>query len=184
MQVDALDCMGCGNCADICPAKEKALVMKPLASQTPAQVPNYDFALTVPLKDTLLSRETVKGSQFQKSMLEFSGACSGCGETPYVRVLTVITSYSIHYTKLYDQPVAVGKADVQEDDVDAAPRKLGHALGERGRGHHRVAHALDDPPHGFEDALVVVDDEDRAHGCLPSRFAPASSRTSPTARDT
>jgi len=88
MQVDALDCMGCGNCADICPAKDKALVMKPLATQTPAQVPNYDFALAVPLKDTLLSRNTVKGSQFQKAMLEFSGACSGCGETPYVRVLT------------------------------------------------------------------------------------------------
>jgi len=88
MQVDTLDCMGCGNCADICPSKEKALVMKPLATQTPAQVPNYDFAMTVPLKDSLMSRATVKGSQFQKSLMEFSGACSGCGETPYVRVLT------------------------------------------------------------------------------------------------
>ena len=88
MQVYAEDCLGCGNCADICPSKEKALVMKPLASQAPAQVPNYDFAMTVPLKDSLMSRATVKGSQFQKSLMEFSGACSGCGETPYVRVLT------------------------------------------------------------------------------------------------
>ncbi|EPR39885.1 pyruvate ferredoxin/flavodoxin oxidoreductase [Desulfovibrio sp. X2] len=88
MQVDTLDCMGCGNCADICPAKDKALVMKPLASQTDAQVPNYDFAVSVPLKDSLLSRSTVKGSQFQKPLMEFSGACAGCGETPYVRVLT------------------------------------------------------------------------------------------------
>ncbi|QAZ66145.1 pyruvate:ferredoxin (flavodoxin) oxidoreductase [Solidesulfovibrio carbinolicus] len=88
MQVDTLDCMGCGNCADICPAKDKALVMKSLASQTSDQIPNYDFALSIPLKDNLLARTTVKGSQFQKSLMEFSGACSGCGETPYVRVLT------------------------------------------------------------------------------------------------
>ncbi len=88
VQVDTLDCMGCGNCADICPSKEKALVMKPLATQTPTQVPNYDFAVTVPFKDTVMSRTSVKGSQFQKSLMEFSGACSGCGETPYVKVIT------------------------------------------------------------------------------------------------
>lgn len=88
MQVDTLDCMGCGNCADICPSKEKALVMKPLATQTPAQVPNYDFAVTIPLKDNVMSRTSVKGSQFQKSLMEFSGACAGCGETPYVKVMT------------------------------------------------------------------------------------------------
>ncbi|GAB6058715.1 pyruvate:ferredoxin (flavodoxin) oxidoreductase [Desulfonatronum parangueonense] len=88
VQVDTLDCMGCGNCADICPSKEKALVMKPLATQTPVQVPNYDFGVTVPLKDKVMSRTSVKGSQFQKSLMEFSGACSGCGETPYVKVIT------------------------------------------------------------------------------------------------
>lgn len=88
IQVDTMDCMGCGNCADICPAKEKALVMKPLASQTDEQVPNYDFAIKVPHKVEAMSRTTVKGSQFQKGLLEFSGACAGCGETPYVRVLT------------------------------------------------------------------------------------------------
>ncbi len=88
IQIDTLDCMGCGNCADICPAKEKALVMRPIASQTEAQVPNFVFAAGVPLKDRILPRDTVKGSQFQKSLMEFSGACAGCGETPYVRVLT------------------------------------------------------------------------------------------------
>jgi pyruvate-ferredoxin/flavodoxin oxidoreductase len=88
VQVNTLDCMGCGNCADICPAKEKALVMKFLATQTPAQVPNYDFAATIPHKDTIMSRSSVKGSQFQKSLMEFSGACAGCGETPYVKVMT------------------------------------------------------------------------------------------------
>ena len=88
MQVNTMDCLGCGNCADICPAKEKALVMKPLETQTEAEVPNYDFSESVSFKDDLMSRDTVKGSQFQQSLMEFSGACSGCGETPYVKVLT------------------------------------------------------------------------------------------------
>ncbi|MDX9896725.1 MAG: pyruvate:ferredoxin (flavodoxin) oxidoreductase, partial [Desulfofustis sp.] len=88
IQVNALDCQGCGNCADICPAKNKALVMKPLVSQTEQEVPNYEFSLTVPYKGGLLSRESVKGSQLYQPLLEFSGACAGCGETPYVKVLT------------------------------------------------------------------------------------------------
>jgi pyruvate-ferredoxin/flavodoxin oxidoreductase len=87
MQVAAQDCLGCGNCADICPAKEKALVMKPIATQLDEQVPNWGFAETVSFKDAF-KRDTVKGSQFRQSLMEFSGACSGCGETPYVKVLT------------------------------------------------------------------------------------------------
>ncbi len=88
MQVNTLDCQGCGNCADICPAKKKALVMKPIETQTAIQVPNYDFSLDISIKDNLLKRDTVKGSQFQKPLMQFSGACAGCGETPYVKVLT------------------------------------------------------------------------------------------------
>ncbi len=88
MQVNALDCQGCGNCVDICPAKENALIMKPLETQTADQVPNHEFSVTIPLKDNILKRESVKGSQLQKPLLEFSGACAGCGETPYVKVLT------------------------------------------------------------------------------------------------
>ncbi len=88
MQVNAMDCQGCGNCADICPAKEKALVMKPLAERTAAEVPNFEFSDTISYKEDVMSRTTVKGSQFQQSLMEFSGACSGCGETPYVKVLT------------------------------------------------------------------------------------------------
>jgi pyruvate-ferredoxin/flavodoxin oxidoreductase len=87
IQIDTLDCMGCGNCADICPAKEKALVMQPIASQTPAQVPNFEFSQAIPYKDAF-GRDTVKGSQFRQSLMEFSGACAGCGETPYVKVIT------------------------------------------------------------------------------------------------
>ncbi|WP_419788060.1 pyruvate:ferredoxin (flavodoxin) oxidoreductase [Pseudodesulfovibrio sp.] len=87
LQVNTLDCQGCGNCADICPAKEKALVMKPIATQTDPQVANFDFSEKVTYKDAM-ARETVKGSQFRKSLMEFSGACAGCGETPYVKVIT------------------------------------------------------------------------------------------------
>ncbi|WP_319468073.1 pyruvate:ferredoxin (flavodoxin) oxidoreductase [uncultured Pseudodesulfovibrio sp.] len=87
MQVAVQDCLGCGNCADICPSKEKALVMKPLATQLDAEVPNWDFAESVSFKDAF-KRDTVKGSQFRQSLMEFSGACAGCGETPYVKVLT------------------------------------------------------------------------------------------------
>ncbi|WP_027184777.1 pyruvate:ferredoxin (flavodoxin) oxidoreductase [Desulfovibrio inopinatus] len=88
LQVNALDCLGCGNCADICPSKEKALVMKPIATQTEDQVPNFDFSETISFKDSLLKRDSLKGSQLQQSLMEYSGACSGCGETPYVKLLT------------------------------------------------------------------------------------------------
>ncbi|MFZ1198631.1 MAG: pyruvate:ferredoxin (flavodoxin) oxidoreductase, partial [Desulfobacterales bacterium] len=70
IQVDTLDCYGCGNCADICPAKKKALVMKPLDTQVPLQVPLWEHALTLPLRDDKLSRKSIKGSQFCQPLLE------------------------------------------------------------------------------------------------------------------
>jgi len=87
IQVYPLDCMGCGNCADICPAKKKALVMKPLATQL-EQDSNRKYAETIPIRDNILKRTSLKGSQFCQPLLEFSGACSGCGETPYAKLLT------------------------------------------------------------------------------------------------
>jgi len=88
VQVNTLDCLGCGNCADICPAKQKALVMRPLASQTEVQVPNHAYAVALPVRGDLTKRNTVKGSQFCQPLLEFSGACAGCGETPYAKLIT------------------------------------------------------------------------------------------------
>jgi pyruvate-ferredoxin/flavodoxin oxidoreductase len=88
VQVNVLDCQGCGNCANVCPSKVKSLVMKPIETQIPDQVPNYNFSQKIPVKDDLMKRTTVKGSQLQKPLMEFSGACAGCGETPYVKVLT------------------------------------------------------------------------------------------------
>lgn len=89
VQVSPLDCMGCGSCADVCPAKEKALVMKPLADLQAAEVVNYDFSEKLPkVEINEFKKDSVKGSQFSRSLFEFSGACSGCGETPYIKVIT------------------------------------------------------------------------------------------------
>jgi pyruvate-ferredoxin/flavodoxin oxidoreductase len=89
MQVTALDCSGCGNCADVCPAKNKALVMKPLESQM-KQAENFDYMIkNVSYKDAIVPKDlNVKNSQFSQPLFEFSGACSGCGETPYIKLIT------------------------------------------------------------------------------------------------
>ena len=88
LQVYPLDCQGCGNCADICPAKKTALVMKPLETQTGVQEENREFFEILPNRSDLVKTTTVKGSQFCTPLMEFSGACAGCGETPYVKLLT------------------------------------------------------------------------------------------------
>ena len=88
IQVSPLDCVGCGNCADICPAKKKALVMKPLETQTRVQISNHKFSTELPILDNLMPATSVKGSQFRQPLFEFSGACPGCGETPYVKLIT------------------------------------------------------------------------------------------------
>ena len=89
IQISSMDCTGCGNCADICPAKEKALVMKPIDTQTVEQIPNWEFAMTkVSPKEHVASPMNVKNSQFKQPLYEFSGACAGCGETPYIKVVT------------------------------------------------------------------------------------------------
>ncbi|MBA7508488.1 Pyruvate:ferredoxin oxidoreductase [subsurface metagenome] len=87
IQVSTLDCTGCGNCANICPAKNKALVMKPLDTQE-VQIRNWDFASKIPVKENVVPADTVKGSQFRIPLFEFSGACGGCGETPYAKLVT------------------------------------------------------------------------------------------------
>ncbi len=89
IQVSPLDCTGCGNCVDVCPAKEKALVMKNLESQMGEQERYNFFDENIGYKDTIVDKEkSVKNSQFAQPLFEFSGACAGCGETPYIKAIT------------------------------------------------------------------------------------------------
>ncbi|MBP7332779.1 MAG: pyruvate:ferredoxin (flavodoxin) oxidoreductase, partial [Firmicutes bacterium] len=83
-----LDCMGCEVCVNCCPSKEKALVMEPLETQSEVEAANWEFATTLKVKDNLWNKYSVKGSQFCQPLFEFNGACGGCGETPYIKLLT------------------------------------------------------------------------------------------------
>ena len=90
IQVSTLDCTGCNNCVDICPAPGKALEMKPLGTQVETEVANWEFSVSkeVSNKEHLTTGKTVKDSQFKQPLIEFSGACAGCGETPYIKLVT------------------------------------------------------------------------------------------------
>ncbi len=86
MQVSVLDCLGCGVCAQVCP--KDAIEMNPIDSQYD-QVANWDYAMTIPSKQNEIEIDkNIKNSQFAQPMLEFSGACAGCGETPYIKLIT------------------------------------------------------------------------------------------------
>ena len=92
MTVSAYDCTGCGSCANVCPGKkgEKALVMGNMEENVGCQEA-FDFGREIPVKPEVVAKfkpETVKGSQFKQPLLEFSGACAGCGETPYAKLIT------------------------------------------------------------------------------------------------
>ncbi len=98
MQVSPYDCTGCGSCVNVCPAKEKALVMQPLESQL-GQAENWEYAVeTVAVKKDAVSDKTVKASQFAKPYFEFSGVCAGCGETPYIKLVTQLFGDHMYIT--------------------------------------------------------------------------------------
>ena len=87
IQVGVLDCQGCGSCVNVCPAKEKALTMVPLDDVREEQK-NWDYCLTLSEKKNPMTKFSAKGSQYEQPLYEFSGACPGCGETPYIKLLT------------------------------------------------------------------------------------------------
>ena len=90
MVISTLDCTGCGSCVSVCPAKEKALKMAPIDSQR-AQEAVFEYGIDLPAKEEVAAKfkeTSVKGSQFKQPLLEFSGACGGCGETPYAKLAT------------------------------------------------------------------------------------------------
>ena len=88
MQLSPLDCTGCGNCVEVCPAKQKALEMEPLAESCKTEEANWEFAVELPRPEISVNKSTVIGSQYLQPLFEFSGACAGCGETPYVKLVS------------------------------------------------------------------------------------------------
>ncbi len=89
LQISPLDCTGCGNCAEVCPSRNKALVMKDFEEQLEKEQGNWDFSIKeVGYKEDVFPANSIKGSQFKQPLLEFSGACAGCGETPYAKLVT------------------------------------------------------------------------------------------------
>ena len=88
MQINVADCTGCENCVKVCPAKQKALQMQNSVENAKKEAENYKFAENIENPKTIFKPNTVKGSQFNKPYFEFSGACAGCGETPYIKLAT------------------------------------------------------------------------------------------------
>ena len=125
MGVSILDCLGCGSCANVCPAKNKALIMKPLGTQT-EKVPIWDYIMKTSPKKNPMNRFTVKGSQFEQPLLEFSGACAGCGETPYAKLVTQLFGDRMMVAN------ATGCSSVWSGSVPSMPyttNKVGHGPG-------------------------------------------------------
>ncbi|MDD2216381.1 MAG: pyruvate:ferredoxin (flavodoxin) oxidoreductase [Eubacteriales bacterium] len=123
IQVSTLDCLGCGNCADVCPAKEKALVMKHLGTQA-GEAENWEYSQTLTIKDNLMKKETIKGSQFAKPYFEFSGACAGCGETPYIKLVT----------QLFGDRMMIANATGCSSIWGASAPNMPYCKDEKGRG--------------------------------------------------
>ena len=96
IEISNLDCTGCGSCANICPAPKKALIMSP-ADKSMDEQTNWEYALSLSEKPELFRRDTVKGSQLCRPLVEFSGACAGCGETPYAKLLTQLYGEKLYW---------------------------------------------------------------------------------------
>lgn len=88
LQISVLDCTGCNACVEACPEAPKALVMGEMDDILPTGVKNWEYAISLPERGDEIDKYTLRGSQFQTPLMEFSGACSGCGETPYFKLLT------------------------------------------------------------------------------------------------
>jgi len=123
IQISVMDCTGCGNCADICPAKEKALVMRPLAEQSEVQSPNQQFTRDIPYRNPM-KKSTLKGSQFQQSLFEYNGACPGCGETPYVKLIT----------QLFGERMVIGNATGCSSIYGGSAPSCPYAVNAKGHG--------------------------------------------------
>ncbi len=152
MIVSTLDCSGCGNCAKVCPAKEKALVMKPIDTQLDQQE-CFNYGIKVSVKeDVLAGPMNVKNSQFHQPLLEFSGACAGCGETPYAKLITQICGDKMYISN------ATGCSSIWGGSAPSTPYTVNH------KGHGPAwANSLfeDNAEHGFGMAVAAKQLRDR-----------------------
>lgn len=120
IQVAAADCTGCAVCVNACP--DDSLRMIPIADAMPNDQPNWDFAMSLPDRSERIERNSVKGSQFQQPLFEFSGACAGCGETPYIRLLTqlfgerMIIANATGCSSIYGAPFGINPYTVRNKD--------------------------------------------------------------------
>lgn len=124
VQVSPLDCTGCGSCINTCPAPKKALVYAPLHDQRKTQEVNWEYAMTLPPTTASINKNSVKGSQFKKPYFEFSGACAGCGETPYVKLIT----------QLYGDHMIIANATGCSSIYGGSAPTCPYAKDEKGRG--------------------------------------------------
>ncbi len=125
IQVVAQHCMGCGVCTEVCPAKEKALVMRPATELMPTEGENWEFAKTIrQIKPENFPMHTVKGSQFQTPLFEFSYACAGCGETAYIKVLT----------QLFGERMVIANATGCSSIYGGSAPSCPYTVSENGRG--------------------------------------------------
>ncbi|MDI9493920.1 MAG: pyruvate:ferredoxin (flavodoxin) oxidoreductase [Bacillota bacterium] len=161
IQASPLDCLGCGNCADICPAKNKALVMKPLGTQLD-QAENWEYSQTVSIKDNLMTKNTIKGSQFAKPYLEFSGACAGCGESPYIKLVT----------QLFGDRMMIANATGCSSIWGASAPSMPYCTDENGRG-PSWANSLfeDNAEYGLGMVLGVRQMRDKIQDCMEALLA-------------
>ncbi len=124
VQVSPLDCTGCGNCADVCPTAEKALVMVPAEEETTRQDGNWEFSLSLAPKENVMDKKTLKGSQFVQPLLEYNGACPGCGETPYVRLVT----------QLFGDRMMIANATGCSSIWSASSPSISYTINSKGKG--------------------------------------------------
>jgi pyruvate-ferredoxin/flavodoxin oxidoreductase len=156
IQVSVQDCMGCGVCAETCPAKEKALVMRPYESEA-GQASNWDYAMTVTIKDDLWNLFTVKGSQLAQPLLEFSGACGGCVETVCTKLVT----------QLYGDRMVVANATGCSSIWGACAPSMPYCANPQGRGPAWTSGLFEDnAEYGYGIALGIRQQREKIAGLI------------------
>lgn len=151
LQVAPLDCQGCGACVEVCPARQKALKMVDLDKESP-DVANWEYAMTVAAKDERIAPDNVKNAQYRQPYLEFSGACAGCGETPYAKLVT----------QLYGERMIIANATGCSSIWGASAPSMPYTANQQGHG-PAWGNSLfeDNAEYGLGIALAVKQQRDR-----------------------